>query len=106
MSDWLNTLRKACDSASQRIVARKLGYSPTVVNLVLKQRYTGDIDAVKRAVLTRLEKKHIPCPIYGEITPEVCSSHQARPFCATSSIRVKLFKACKNCQFNTRKKGA
>lgn len=105
MSDWKHILQDACKQSTQRSVANKIGYSATTINLVLRGTYKGDIRAVENAVRKKLMCATITCPVLGQITAEECSDNHTKPFSASSSARVRLFKACKNCAFNTRKKG-
>lgn len=105
MSDEITLLEKACAQSSQAAVARKLGYSPAVVNLVLKGTYTGDLNKVKRIIKVRLGTSHIECPVLGKISTDECTKEQGKPFSASNSHRVRLFKACRSCPFNTKRKG-
>ncbi|MDP7142662.1 MAG: hypothetical protein QGH69_05045 [Alphaproteobacteria bacterium] len=106
MNDWIFELGKACNETSQRTVAARIGYSPTTISLVLKGNYTGDIKAVENAVRRKLMRSSVCCPVLGDISATECSTHQKKPFSASSSVRVRLFKACKQCPFNTRRKDA
>lgn len=104
MSDWLEFLAKACEETSQRAVGARIGYSSATVSLVLGGQYKGDMNAVKNAVATKLMQSTVPCPVLGEIKSADCSAHQKRSFSSSSSMRVRLFKACRKCPFNTRRK--
>lgn len=100
----LDLLRKACAETSQAAVAKRLGYSATVVNLVLKGTYTGNLDRVLDVVRLRLGKTHVSCPVLGELEISECAAHQTRPFSMANSHRLRMFKACQNCGFNTSKR--
>lgn len=102
--DEIQLLKEACDNTSQSSVAKKIGYSPTVVNLVLKGSYTGDMNKVRRVIRTRLGISHVDCPILGVIENEKCVTEQSKPFSSANSHRVRMFKACMNCPFNTKRK--
>lgn len=104
MSDWLSTLEKECRETSQKATARKLGYSASTINMVLKGTYTGDMASIERAVNTKLLCSVVPCPVLGEISPQECSSNQNKPFVASSSLRCRLFRTCRECEFNTKRK--
>ena len=106
MSDLMETLITECKRSSQRNVAAKIGYSATTINFVLRGTYKGDISAVESAVRMKLMCTSVPCPVLGEISAAECSDNQKRPFSASSSIRVRLFKNCKSCSFNTKRKDA
>ncbi|MAI62438.1 MAG: hypothetical protein CBB87_08180 [Micavibrio sp. TMED27] len=102
--NFIDVLQEAVSKSSQRAVSAKIGYSTTVISQVLNGRYPGDITAVEQAVKRKLTTNVINCPVLGEITPNSCSEHSSREFSSASSIRVKLFKACSKCPFNTRRK--
>ena len=104
MSSWKECLRKACEESSQRAVSAKLGYSAATISLVLKGVYKGDVSAVEKAVLNKLTQSHLSCPVLGQISPSECSTQQSKPFSTSSSMRVRLFKACRKCPFNTKRK--
>lgn len=101
----LELLQKACATEPQKAVAKRLGYSPAVINLFLKGKYTGDVEKFKRVVKQRLSKPFVDCPVLGEIKHADCQRNQTMPFSAANSQRVKLFKACHECKFNLKKKG-
>lgn len=101
----LDLLKRACDKSSQASVAKKIGYSPAVVNLVLKGTYTGDMEKVRRMIRMRLGTNHVECPVLGQIDTAECTEHQTRPFSMSNSHRVRMFKACQTCPFNASVKG-
>jgi hypothetical protein len=50
-ADWILVLALACDSASQRKVAKRIGCSASTINLVLHRKYDqGDMGRVERTV--------------------------------------------------------
>lgn len=98
MSDWLNVLRAACKRTSQAKVAAQIGYSPAVVNQVLKGAYTGNIDKVRAKIEGALMGATVECPVIGEIPRDRCVDHQnRRQFAATNPLRVQLHSACQEC---------
>lgn len=104
MSKWIENLALAVDKSSQRVVGSKIGYSPATISLVLKGTYKGDLSAVERAVKSKLNTAALECPVLGQITPTQCSNNQNKPFSANSSMHVRLFKACRACPNNTKRK--
>lgn len=102
----LELLQNECKQESQASVAKRLGYSPAVINLFLKGKYTGDVEKLKRVIKQRLSKPYVECPIVGEIKHAECSRNQSMPFSAANSQRARLFKACQNCPYNIRKGSA
>lgn len=106
MTGWIDVLRQECEGNSLRTVGAKIGYSSATVSLVLKGTYKGDLKAVEKAVTLKLMRSSIPCPVLGEITASDCSGHQAKPFTSASSASVRLYRACRTCPFNTKRKVA
>ncbi len=104
MNIELSLLKKACSETSQVAVARKIGYSPAVVNLVLKGTYKGDLNKVYRTISVHLSRSNVSCPILGDITTDKCTKQQRLPFSSSNSHRSRMFKACLNCPLNTKRK--
>lgn len=96
--DWLTVLREQCAHSSQAAVGKRLNYSATVVNQVLKGKYTGDLSAVQRAVEGALMGLTVNCPVIGELARNRCLDFQRRDFAATNHLRVQLARACPTCQ--------
>ena len=94
---FVDELRDICAQQSQRAVAEAMGYSPAVINLVLKGKYTGDLTAIEQAFKGAFQAACVTCPILGAIPAHRCLSIQRQPFAATNHQRVLLFKACKTC---------
>lgn len=100
LPEWVEALARACDSESQAAVARRLGYSPSVVSQVLGAKYGAGLGAVETAVRQVFLAAAVACPVLGEITGERCREEQRKPFAATSSFRVRLWRACRACSHN------
>lgn len=96
--DWVRALAEACERESQAKVARRIGYSPSVVTQVLGATYRGDLAAVEHAVRGAFLGSTVSCPVLGEIDTVECRKHQRRPYAATANhLQVRLFKACRTC---------
>lgn len=95
-ADWLAVLRAECEKTSQSAVSKKLGYSPAVVNQVLKSTYKGDVTKVEAAVRGCFMNEVVDCPVVGEIATHICLNYQKLPFAAINPLRVQLYKACRN----------
>lgn len=95
--DWLTVLRDCCHSSSQAAVAKRISYSPTVVNQVLKGVYKGDLHSVQKAVEGALMGLTVDCPVIGELPRDRCLEYQRRGFAATNPLRVTLAQACPKC---------
>lgn len=103
--DWIVVLAEQCDLAqSQASVGRAIGYSASVVNQVLGNRYAGKIETVEAKVRGVYMAATVECPVLGEISTAACLDHQARELAATNPQRVRLYRACRTCP-NNRKAG-
>lgn len=104
-SDWLEALRAACATSSQRLVADRLraagGKFPSqaVVSQALKGKYIGarGLLRLEQRVRGELMSETLRCPVLGDISKRRCQDEQQRPFAATTPQRVRLFVACKSC---------
>lgn len=102
-ASWVDVLRDACRHATQATVARRIGYSPTVVNQVLSGTYNGDLISVQAAVEGGLMASMVDCPVIGEIPRQRCIEHQRRPFTPTNPTNIQLYHACPLCEHSIRK---
>ena len=100
---WVKKLASACDDESQAAVARKIRKSASLVNMVLKNRYTGDLKGLESRVNAAFSKVTVQCPIIGSISGETCLQHQAKPYNPGNHIAVRLFKACRGCPYRISK---
>lgn len=98
--EWVGLLATFCDTHSQAEAARRLRRSTTLVNHVLKNRYTGDLGDVENRVRTAFADTGPICPVLGEITGATCLKQQKAPFSPGNHIAVRLFKACRTCPHN------
>ena len=99
MTEWIEELRAECERTSQAAAGRRIGYSASTVNQVLKGTYGGDLESVKQAVLGALMGQTVECPVIGEIPRHRCIEHQRRASrpAATNPMRVQLAQACPVC---------
>ncbi len=92
--EWVVILARECDRSSQKKVAEAIRYSSAVVNQVLKNRYTGDLTAVEKAVSGAYLNATVACPVLGELALNLCLQHQRAKFHDTNNKRVRLYRAC------------
>lgn len=97
MPPWIEILAKACDDDSQRKVADKIRYSPTVVSQVLNHVYPGDYRSVENAVRGAYLQAEVHCPVAGKMALHTCLHHQRQPYRNTNPQAVKFFRACRRC---------
>ena len=94
--NWLETLADECARTSQNAVAKRLNLSSATVSQVLRKKYPGDLERIKKLVEGAFMQFTVNCPIVGEITKDKCLSHQDAPFASTNPQRVCLYKACRS----------
>lgn len=93
--EWVRALAATFAGSTQAAVARRIGYSPSVVNQVIRGSYKGDLTRVEEAVRGAFISECVICPVLGEIGRDVCLAHQRRGFEATSLVRAQLYHACR-----------
>jgi hypothetical protein len=90
-------LAEACNASTQAAVAARVGYSAGAISSVLRNKYAGDLVAVRARIRGALMAETVICPVLGEIGRDRCMAEQRRPFAATNSTRARLFHACRAC---------
>lgn len=97
--DWVLVLAEYATKTTGVIAAEKIGYCGAIVSQVTGNKYPGDLARVEEKVRGALMGVTVLCPILGEIGRHQCLDEQGKPFTASSSIRSKLFRACRSgCQ--------
>ena len=96
LPDWVIILAEACARSSQSAVAKRIGYSAATVSQILSNGYRGDVSRVEQMVRGALMSETVECPALGDIARNVCLGWQAKPYAATSSHRVAMYRACRD----------
>lgn len=97
----LDLLKRAVEEeGSQTRVARKISYSTSAVNLALKGKYGAGLDRLLARVVEVYGSETLICPVLGKISLGRCAEERQRPFSASNPMRVRLFRACKQCENN------
>ncbi len=94
--DWVQELAAYASAHTGAAAGKAIGYSGAVVTQVIGNKYPGDLKRVELKVRGALMAETVTCPVLGDIRRDRCLDEQAMPFLATSSIRSKLFRACRN----------
>lgn len=94
--DWVVALAAEAARRSGAAAARRIGYSPTVVSTVLRRSYPGDLAKVEQAVRGALMGETVGCPVLGEIGRDQCLREQDMPNVPTSSVRARVYRACRD----------
>lgn len=95
LPDWVLALAEEATATSGTLAAERIGYSPAVVTHVIRNHYTGDMERVAGKVRGALMGATVICPVLGEIRRDRCLDEQRKPFAGTSSIRSRLYHACR-----------
>jgi hypothetical protein len=96
LPDWVQVLAEEVNRTSGVAVADKLKLSGSLVSTVIAHKYPGDMDRVEQQVRGALMGFVVACPVLGEIGRDICLAEQKKPFSATSSVRSRLFRACRS----------
>lgn len=96
-NDRLEILRRAVALHGQAKVARLIGRAPSGINQILKGTYAADPSRVLELVEAEFGEQTVTCPELGEIPLPTCIEERKKPFRATSSQRVRLYRACQSC---------
>jgi hypothetical protein len=95
LPDWIGELARICDRDGLRETARRVGYSAAALSYVIAGTYGGDLARVEQAVRGAVMGESVDCPVLGETPRHICLAWQKKPFAATSSLRVRVFRACR-----------
>ena len=94
--DWVEELAREASRSSVSATARRIGKSVGLVSNVIHAKYGADLAGVEGTVRGALMGATVLCPVYDEITRDVCLEQQAKPFAATSSIATRCYRACRS----------
>lgn len=94
--DWLEVLRAEVAKSSIAKVAKKLGYSPAVVSLVLAEKYQGNTDNVMQQVVNMYMV--IQCPyLETQIILNDCRTFALGRAPTHSPHKMQHWRACRRC---------
>ena len=96
MPDWVFALAEEVNRTSGASTAGRLGYSPALVSNVIANKYPGDIERVAGKVRGAFMGAIVACPVLADIGRDRCLDEQKKPFSATSSVRLRLYRACRS----------
>lgn len=102
---WVEALAYHCDNTSQKRASKTLDMPAGAISGIIGRSYPGNWLAMELRVRKALNLREGDrlCPILGWIAYETCQHHQKQPYMATSSVRVRLWRACKHCHHNLEK---
>lgn len=94
--DWVMILAETVDVKGTRQTAARIGYSHSVISRVMSGKYDGDMERVAGIVRGAMLGETVSCPVVGGIARDVCLDNQKRGKPFTSSLRARLYRACRD----------
>ena len=94
----IELLKKAVGQYGQSAVARALAYSTSAISQVLNGKYKGSLDHILERAAAVYGTDPVACPVMGKISRQRCEAERQKPFAVSSPQRVKLYRACRQCQ--------
>lgn len=95
--DWVMALAERADRDGLKATGAAIGYSGAAVSLAINGKYTGDVDKVAEMTRGALLGAEVDCPILGTMDRKTCLDWQDKPRAQTSSLRARMFRACRGC---------
>lgn len=98
--DRMEILRRAAAQHGQSRVAKRIKRSPGAISQILSGTYNqsgNGADLILELVEAEFGSSTVDCPELGEIPLCTCVEERDKPFKATSSQRVRLYRACQTC---------
>jgi transcriptional regulator with XRE-family HTH domain len=96
--DRMELLKNKCRELGQAEVARRIGKSDSAISQVLSGKYKGDPAIILQLVEEVFGGTIVQCPVLGPITLGRCAQERKKPFAATNPVRIRLYKACRECK--------
>ena len=75
--------------------AKRTGIGGSTISQLLSNKYPAATDNQEARVRGAIMHLTVDCPVLGEMGRDVCLKWQAKPFAATSSLRVAMYRACR-----------
>jgi hypothetical protein len=94
--DWVIALAELADRKRLKGAGDAIGYSGSLVSTVLSNTYQGDVDKVRQKVMGELLGETVQCPGLGRpMSRKTCLDWQDKPNAPTSSLRARMYRACR-----------
>lgn len=94
--DWIEALAAKADATGLGGAGEAIDYSGSAVSSVIANKYQGDLERVEGKVRGALLGLTVECPVAGEMRRSDCLEWQKKPFVASSSYRVQMYRACRS----------
>lgn len=96
--DWIAALAALADRGGLKAAGEAIGYSGGLVSQVIANKYPGDIGKVEQKTRGALLGATVDCPGAGDVMDrKTCLDWQDKPRAATSSLRTRMYHACRAC---------
>jgi hypothetical protein len=95
LPDWVQVAAEEANRTTARAASVRLGLSDSLLSFVFANKYPGDMVRVEAIVRGALMGLVVGCPVLGEIGRDRCLAEQRKPHSATSSVRSRLYHACR-----------
>jgi hypothetical protein len=102
LPEWVVDLARECEATSQNKVAARMEYSAALISQLLRNKYPGDLTAVREVFDGVFRNATVACPALGDIPGQDCRSYraQAKVFAPSSNFRARMYRACRGCPRN------
>lgn len=95
---FILALANEVDRTSQSAAARRIGISPTAVNLLLGNKYGAKTRRLEEKIRLELFSETVDCPYLGQIiTRKRCAAHKKSPISAANPRIFQHKRACLTC---------
>lgn len=105
LPDWVLLLAEEVQRTSLVAVGKRLRLSGSLISQVISRKYNGNMNAISEKVRGAFMGLEVICPVRGEIPRDYCLAEQKMKLAATSSIRMRVYHACRAGCPNSRLKG-
>ncbi|MFT4275563.1 MAG: transcriptional regulator [Rhodopseudomonas sp.] len=95
MPAWVEALAREASQTTSAAAADRIGYSGPVVSSVLANKYKGRLANVEARVRGALMGETVDCPVLGDISRDRCIDEQKLGFSTSSSVRARIYRACR-----------
>ncbi|OPY07231.1 MAG: hypothetical protein A4E68_01913 [Syntrophaceae bacterium PtaB.Bin095] len=96
-TDRMALLLKTMEEKGQAATARALGVSASALSQIKKGTYGADMTRILQRVGEVFGSETVNCPVMGIIPLRRCAQERRKPCAATSPQRVRLWRACREC---------
>ncbi|GEC14257.1 transcriptional regulator [Nitrobacter winogradskyi] len=95
MPDWIETLAIEANRTNLGKTAHRIGIRRNVLCSVLYNKYSGNLAKIEERAREALPPPPTDCPVLGAIEQKRCLNEQRMDNTGASSIRAKLYRACR-----------